>query len=139
MFYKRNKKTINPRLQEVVVLIFFTVSFLLYGVISLQFYRTPETDPLRFNGDAASPASLVLIGVFWVYGVYAVVMRRSRAGKILGAAIVIETMVAASWKIVFTDASVQTVRLSGSIEGFTCCAICIGLLIAVWRGASIWD
>ena len=120
------------------MIIFFAVSFLIYGMASLQFYLAPETDPRMLKSSAPELGTMVFIGLAFLYGAYGIAMRRSIAGRIFGITIVVESAVAAAWQIPLKDAASQTVRLSGAIEGFTCFAILIGLFIAVRRGASIF-
>ncbi|MBN2530719.1 MAG: hypothetical protein JXR76_30305 [Deltaproteobacteria bacterium] len=138
IFYKRHAKKINPRRQEAIILIFFVVAFFIYGMVNLRFYLFPQMDPLMEKGLDVSPATLAVIGGFFVYGMYAIATRRGFVGRLLGITVAVECSVAALWKLFFTTVGPQTVRLSGTIEGFVCFGIFFGLLLAVHRGESIF-
>jgi hypothetical protein len=138
VFFKRQQKTIHPKKQEVIGLIFFIVSFFIYGMASLLFLFHPETDPLRHALPKPSGATLSMSGLFFVYGIYIAVFRRSMAGKVLGGTIITESAVAFTKMLCFHDAAPQHLRLSGVIEGSVCFLILLSLLLAVRKGASIW-
>jgi hypothetical protein len=139
VFFKRARKSINPRKQEAVVLMFFMVSFLIYGAMSLWYFAHPQTDPLVPNARNSSAATTALVIGFLLYGLVLLFLRRRLAGKILGGTIFAESAVVLVRNLLLQDVAIQTLRLSGAIEGLVCFAIFAGLLAAVGKGASIWQ
>ncbi|MBN2717562.1 MAG: hypothetical protein JXX14_17050 [Deltaproteobacteria bacterium] len=120
------------------MLVFLGVSFLIYGLTSLRFFLFPEIDPILGQPPQSSMATLVLIGLFFLFGVYGLAMHRSLAAKVFGITVALESAVALSWKILWADAAPRMLRLSGAVEGICCFVILLGLIMAVRKGASIW-
>lgn len=139
MFFKKTKKDIGVRKREMYTLIFFGVSFFIYGTVSLYFYVHPSLDPLLGRTPNPSDAPVILAGIFFLYGVAGFITKRSIVGRVFSSMVVAESIVVAAWRLLFTDVSTQTTRLSGAIEGFTCFGILVLLMIATRKGASIWQ
>lgn len=120
------------------MLVFFCISFLIYGAVSLHFYSNPSMDPLLVKTPKPSSAPLVLAGLFFFYGVVGLITKRSMAGRVFSGMVVVESSVMAFWKLFLNDVAPQTARLSSAIEGFSCFAIMVALIWATRKGASIW-
>jgi hypothetical protein len=138
VFFKRTRKSVNPRIQEAIVLIFFMVSFFIYGALSLWYFIEPQSDPLVHRPQDSSTATTIVVSGFWLYGLGTFILRRSLAGKLLGGTIVAESTVVLFRNLALQDIAIQTLRLSGAIEGLICFVIFASLLAVVGKGASIW-
>lgn len=140
MFYFRVKKSqLKANLRQASMLVFFCISFFIYGSVSLYFYLHSSLDPLWTRTPAQTHAPTVLAGIFFVYGVYALWMRRRVLGKIFGAMISLESAVVLVWRLFLQDAPIAWVRLSGAIEGFSCFLIMLVLFLVSRHGSSVWE